>query len=256
MNLLSTSNIKTKKGEKYGYITYIMSLMPYRNNSKGINICPFASKGCSDACLAYSGYGSNINAQKAKMNRTELFLNDRVAFMYTLKLEIDNIIMNKPKRKKIAIRLNGTSDISFEKFKIFNGKNIFELFPKITFYDYTKNWKRFENELPKNYHLTFSRSETNEDKALELLAKGINVAIVFETLPETYKGFKVINGDENDIRFKDENGVIIGLHYKKVTIKGGGEINKAALTSGFIVTNDYLNKLNQSYLVNNTTILV
>jgi len=44
---------------------------------------------------------------------------------------------------------------------------------------------------------------------------GGNVAIVFrKELPETYKGYKVVNGDEHDLRFLDPQNVIVGLKAK------------------------------------------
>jgi hypothetical protein len=95
----------------------------------------------------------------------------------------------------------------------------------IQFYDYTKNHVRFEKQLPTNYHLTFSMSEDNKDKSLELLSKGHNVAMVFgikneNQLPSEYLGYKVINGDKDDLRFLDDKNVIVGLKYKLLTGKG------------------------------------
>ena len=83
--------------------------------------------------------------------------------------------------------------------------------------------------------MTFSRSETNNDISIELLKAGHNVAMVFTKLPDTYMGYKVINGDDNDLRFLDEDNVIVGLKYKKITGKGGAEKNKQSLTSGFVL---------------------
>ena len=103
------------------------------------------------------------------------------------------------------------------------------------FYDYTKNYTRFNKVLPSNYHLTFSRSEINHEIAMDILSKGHNVAMVFDKLPETYNGYKVVNGDETDLRFLDEKNVIVGLKYKKITGKGGAEKNKEALQNGFVV---------------------
>jgi hypothetical protein len=114
-----------------------------------------------------------------------------------------------------------------------NGATLMEMFPNVQFYDYTKNPIRIQKELPENYHLTFSRSEENNDKAMDLLSKGKNVTIVFDKVPETYMGYKVINGDENDLRFKDEQGVIVGLKYKNLTGKGAD--NKIAFESGFAI---------------------
>jgi len=233
--LLTTNNAKTVKGEKLGYITYIMYMSPYKANSKRINVCAYASKGCADSCLVGSGHGSMSTVQKGRMRKTEYFLDNREAFLYQLKEEIEKAVKKHEGKAIVTVRLNGTSDISWEQFKVFEGKNIFEVFPNVQFYDYTKNWTRFDKMLPSNYYLTFSRSETNHAKAMELLKRGINVAIVFDKLPETFEGFKVINADETDLRFLDERGVVCGLKYKKLTGKGAGEKNKLAFESGFVL---------------------
>jgi len=156
------------------------------------------------------------------------------------------VIKNKAKHQTTenipTIRLNGTSDIPWEKFKIRDNKNIFELHPTIQFYDYTKNYIRFEKELPKNYHLTFSMSEINKAKSLELLGKGHNVAMVFgikdvNQLPTEYLGYKVINGDESDLRFLDDKNVIVGLKYKLMTGKGTSGQNKENVENNDFIIN-------------------
>lgn len=232
--LLSTNNTKTMKGEKLGYKTYIMYLSPFNQNSKGINVCSHASKGCAEACLFGSGFGGiYTSVEQGRIRKTEFFLKDRLGFLTQLKFEIERAIRINKDKAIVTFRLNGTSDLPFEKYKVFEGKNIFELFPNVQFYDYTKNHLRMTKELPSNYHLTFSRSETNEVKALELLNAGFNVAMVFDKLPETYKGFKVVNGDLDDLRFLDDKNVIVGLKYKKMTGKGAD--NTLAFTSGFAI---------------------
>ena len=112
-----------------------------------------------------------------------------------------------------VVRLNTTSDIPFEIHKIF------QLFPNVQFYDYTKIKKRAikhaEGLMPKNYHLTFSQNEANQNDSLEVLKRGGNIAVVFRNkLPEFYKGFKVVNGDEHDLRFTDPANVVVGLKAK------------------------------------------
>jgi hypothetical protein len=236
--LLSTNNAKTIKGEKLGYITYILYMSPFTANSKGINVCSHASKGCADSCLVGSGFGGMYTSvMQGRINKTEYFLKDRVGFLFQLKEEIEKAIKKHEGKEIVTFRLNGTSDLPYEKYKVFdnNTKNIFEMFPNVQFYDYTKNYLRFDKVLPSNYHLTFSRSETNHVKSIELLNRGINVAMVFDKLPETYEGFEVINADLDDLRFLDKRGVICGLKYKKMTGKGGAEKNKLAFESGFIV---------------------
>jgi len=257
-NLLSTVNAKTVKGEKLGYTTYIMYLAPHTQNSKKINLCSHASKGCAKACLFGSGAARFENVQDGKRNKTEYYLADRKGFMAQLVKEIAKAeklhaaVEGEKQYKKngvdvlryknFAIRLNGTSDIPFEKIKLENGLNIFETFPNVTFYDYTKNPKRFNKEQPKNYHLTFSRSEDNDKDVDNVLLNGGNVAIVFgvknvEDLPKTYKGYKVINGDETDLRFLDEKNIVIGLKYKLVTGKGTKGQNKDNIDNNSFLIN-------------------
>jgi hypothetical protein len=236
--LLSTNNAKTIKGEKLGYMTYILYMSPFNLNSKGINVCSHASKGCADSCLVGSGFGGMYTSvMQGRVNKTEYFLTSRIEFMFQLKTEIEKAIAKNKDKAIVTFRLNGTSDLPFEKYKVFeNGtKNIFEMFPEVQFYDYTKNYLRFDKVLPSNYHLTFSRSETNEEKSLEILKRGFNVAMVFDKLPKTYMGYEVINADNDDLRFLDKQGVICGLKYKKMTGKGGAEKNKVAFESGFVI---------------------
>jgi hypothetical protein len=133
-----------------------------------------------------------------------------------------------------VFRLNGTSDIQWENIKIRDDKNVFQLFPDLQFYDYTKIVNRFDKKLPINYNLTFSYSKEEDyyngqidNLSIKLLKKDINVAVVFRNeLPKTYLGFPVVNGDESDLRFNDYRGVIVGL-------KSKGDAKKD--DSGFVI---------------------
>lgn len=232
--LLTTRNKKLLKGEAFGYTTYGLSLAPFNQNSHGKNLCPQASPGCSSSCLFTSGHGSMSTVKKGRINKADFFLSDREKFLKMLYIEIAQLqLKHELEGTKFAVRLNVLSDISWEKFKIKDGKNIFELFTNVTFYDYTKNYLRFKNALPKNYHLTFSRSETNNEMAMALLERGVNVAIVFDKVPSQYAGYTVIDGDQNDLRFTDPKGVIVGLKYKKMTGKGAD--NQKAFETGFAI---------------------
>ena len=232
--LLSTNNYKTMKGEGLGYKTYILYMSSFTDNLKGINLCPMASAGCAAACLVNSGFGGIYKAvADARRNKSEYFLNDRVNFMLQIDREVAALVKREAGKAIPTIRLNGTTDIAWEKFKIRDNKNIFELYPNVQFYDYTKNYKRFDKVLAANYHLTFSRSETNNSHAELLLSKGYNVAVVFDKTPATYLGFEVVNGDKNDLRFLDGKNVIVGLKYKKMTNKGAD--NKAVFANGFAI---------------------
>ena len=230
MKLITFSNAKTTKGQKYNWLTGILYMAP-SNIVKGINVCKFASSGCKKSCLYTAGRGVFSNVQQARISKTELFRDDKTFFMQCV---VKDIIAAKKKaaknNMKLAIRLNGTSDICFETIIVSDNKNIFELFPEVTFYDYTKDYTR-KDALKgkwKNYHVTFSRSESkkNHTKSLELLAQGVNVAVVFDNLPKKFANVTVVNGDETDLRFLDKKKRVIGLIAK-------GKAKKD--NSGFVV---------------------
>jgi hypothetical protein len=229
MPLLSTSNTKIRKGEKSGFKTAGIHLAPHKLS--GYNTCIAASKGCAAACLNTAGMGAYSTVQAARIKKTKMFFEDRGNFLNALVKEIQSAIKKAKKNNMTpAFRLNLTSDIAWEKITI-NNQTIMEMFPDVSFYDYTKIPRRMLNfingKFPKNYHLTFSRSENNQTHADIVMSCGGNVAVVFRgKLPDTYKGKKVINGDENDLRFLDPKGVIVGLVEK-------GKAKKDA--SGFVV---------------------
>jgi len=214
MKLLTTANAKIRKGEKLGYQTFGIHLAPA--SLSGFNVCKDASAGCAAACLNTAGMGAFSNVQLARIEKTKLFFKDKSLFMAQLIKEVSSAIKSAQKKNLIAtFRFNLTSDLPWEKIKL-NGKTIFEMFPDVQMYDYTKSAERMTSfvngEMPKNYHLTFSRSETNGAIALAFLRSGGNVAMVFrKSLPSEYYGHEVINGDETDLRFLDGSGKIVGL---------------------------------------------
>jgi len=207
------TNYKTVKNQKVGVLTGIIYMAPY--NLSGKNVCPAASAGCAAACLNTAGRGAMNVVQRARLKKTNRFWNDRGQFLKDLAYEV-TLLRLKARRKgyKAAVRLNGTSDLPYEKYKVpGTNKNIMELFPDVQFYDYTKLDNRFtRGKLPANYHLTFSRAEDNDHKLKEVL-KHTSAAVVFaDKLPKTWRGYPVIDGDEHDARFTDAGpGVIIGL---------------------------------------------
>ncbi len=174
--------------------------------------------------------------QKARLKKTNRFWDDRGQFLWDLVNEITALEKRAAaKGLKAAVRLNGTSDLPYERYKVpGTDMNIMEIFPEVQFYDYTKLENRIVNKtLPANYHLTFSRAEDNDHK-LEAVLKHTSAAVVFSgELPETWRGYPVIDGDEHDARFTDAGpGVIIGL-------KAKGKARHDA--SGFVVPSEILN---------------
>lgn len=235
MKLLSTANPKVLKGQSAGYNTFILHLSPA--NVSGYETCPKRTAGCTAACLNTAGHGGMFKkgettnvVQEARKTRTRLFFENRSVFFEQLVREIKNAIKLSAKQGMIPVfRLNGTSDLAWEKYEVVEGKNIFQLFPEVQFYDYTKILGRKVAHIP-NYHLTFSAADGNDADVLKAIAQGMNVATVFglkktEPMPETYNGRVVFNGDESDLRFLDPKGVVVGLYAK-------GRAKKD--TSGFV----------------------
>jgi len=228
MNLLSTGNPKVLKGMAQGYNTYILHLAPA--NVSGYETCAKRTAGCTAACLNLAGRGGMFKRgestnviQEARKRKTRLFFEDRGTFMALLVKDIELAIKQSKRHGLIPVfRLNGTSDLSFEKYEVVRNqklfRNIFSAFAEVQFYDYTKVLGRKVTAI-ENYHLTFSAADGNDADVVKAIQQGYNIATVFgikKTLPmpETYMGLSVFNGDESDLRFLDPKGVVVGLYAK------------------------------------------
>ena len=213
--LLSTANPKIQKGTKMGYLSFILHLAPA--DLSGRETCPKRTAGCTAACLNTAGRGGmfkrgeNTNMiQKARIRKTEYFFNDREAFMQDLVGDIMRAVNYARKKGLIPVfRLNGTSDLSWEKYPTpYGAENIFTQFPTLQFYDYTKVLGRKVAHLP-NYHLTFSKADGNDSDVAEALMQGMSVVAVYDKIPEG-----VPSADETDLRFLDPKGIMLGLKAK------------------------------------------
>ena len=214
-----STSAKLLKSYNHEYLTYGVYLAPA--NMSGYNVCP-NSKYCRENCLNGSGHnkgdilsGKNT-INNARILKTRLFFEDKETFMQIVLHEIA-----KYKRfaenhgKKIAVRLNCTSDIDICDF-VYKGQNILEICKGIQFYDYTKVRKYLSNNKFDNYDLTLSYSGYNWNTCSNYLQNGGRVAVVFYgNMPKKYKGYNVICGDNYDMRFLDDKNVIIGLSYHK-----------------------------------------
>ena len=219
MKLLTIGNPKIAKGQARGYLSAVLHLAPA--DLSGRNVCQYSSAACRAVCLNTAGRGGTFrkgettNAiQEARKARTRFFFEARLTFLAQLAEEIAAHVRRAARVRLIpTIRLNGTSDLPWERIRTADGRTIFETFPTVQFYDYTKVPGR---ACPANYHLTFSLSESNDVSASQALRAGLNVAVVFRTkaFPATYMGRPVVNGDETDLRFLDASGVIVGLSAK------------------------------------------
>ena len=213
--LLSTANPKIQKGTKLGYLSFILHLAPA--DLSGKETCPKRTAGCTAACLNTAGRGGmfkrgeNTNMiQKARIRKTQYFFANRDAFMVDLAQDIRKAIkFAERKGLKPVFRLNGTSDLSWEKYWVpVYDMTLFELFPQVQFYDYTKVLGRKVSAFP-NYHLTFSKADGNDADVAEALMQGMSVVAVYDEIPAG-----VPSADETDLRFLDPKGVMLGLKAK------------------------------------------
>lgn len=231
--IFSIDSPKAIKADAFGFINAIHYLSPADRAGVG-DICSHRSPACTALCLGHtSGQAGMVadadmesgdnNVRRSRREKTHRFMRDRANYLRDVCRSIDNLIMRSSRfGKRLCVRMNGSSDIAWEgiRFQLtrdergkvasvtlggFGSGSIFDHYPDIDFVDYTKNPRRFDRKLPRNYWLTFSRSETNEDTAIALLCRGVNVAVVFGSdKPIAWNGFRVIDGDQHDLRHLDD----------------------------------------------------
>lgn len=228
------TNAKTIKGQQYGYLTGVLYLAPY--DLSGYNTCAMAHIAkCHEPCLNTAGRGVFSNIQAARIRKTKLFFEDRAAFFAALIPSIHALIRKAHAMSLIPVcRLNGTSDIKWENISFtYEGayyENIFEMFPDLQFYDYTKIPNRRTDHIP-NYDLTFSYSgvDSFQPYVQRAARDGYRIAVVFrrrEDIPPTFLGTTCVDGDDSDLRHEDPPGVVVALY-----AKGRAKKDK----SGFVV---------------------
>jgi len=212
--LLSTANPKIQKGTKLGYLSFILHLAPA--DLSGKETCPKRTAGCTAACLNTAGRGGMFKKgektnviQKARIRKTQYFFNNRAGFMKDLYADIcKGIRLANKLGLEPVFRLNGTSDLSWEKYEMTEGKNVFDVFAGIQFYDYTKVLGRKVKHI-ENYHLTFSKADGNDADVAKALEQGMSVVAVYDEIPAG-----VPSADETDLRFLDPKGTMLGLKAK------------------------------------------
>lgn len=220
--LLTKQTAKLDKSQTDEYQSVIMYLDPLFDK----DICKGASAGCRKSCLIHSGRMRMDNAVTARRNRTTLYRSNPEVFKIQLVGELMEALASAMKQgKKLAVRLNGTSDLDWSEY--------YEMFPNVQFYEYTKRPELAE-KLAKysNVVVTFSKHENHtEEQVIKILDSGLNVAVVFkDSVPRVWAGQTVINGDAHDRRFEDKKGQIVGLK-----LKGTNKVKEFAIKRGFAV---------------------
>lgn len=217
-------NTKLRKGQAKGWVAYGLELAP--GDLSGTEMCPWRTPGCTAVCLFTAGRDVMRGVSAARIKRTRWLIADRQGFLRRLVWEAESRLRSaKRTGKKLALRLNVFSDLSWERIPVVRGgteyPNMMLAFPEVQFFDYTKGITRALKATPalrglSNYHLTFSLAETEKSRqeAARALAAGVGVTALFSKIPAMYMGRLVINGDEDDLRFLDPPGVVIALKPK------------------------------------------
>ena len=215
--ILGEASAKTIKGQKLNYLTGILYLTPDHE------LCPHAKlAGCMAGCLRTAGRGAFDSVQAARDAKTVFFREHREAFMLSFAADVWSLVRKASKLGMTPlVRPNGTSDIPWENIEVIDGKNLFQLFPEVQFYDYTKHPSRkLEGKTAGNYDLTFSFSAvTPKPISIKGLTNPANrrVAVVFhkrEDIPSSFRGWPVVDGDDTDVRHIEPSGVVVALYAK------------------------------------------
>ncbi len=217
MKLLA-SNYKLAKSVP-GYSLIGLSLAPH-STAGGDTVCRYSTAECRAVCLGTeTGLNVLATAIAAKIERTRFWHERSALFKAQLMAEVGRAARSAARQGlKLGVRLNVYSDIRWElEFpELFNG------FPNVQFYDYTKWPGRFDR--PRNYHLTYSYTGTEASRRTveAYLEAGINAAVIFPTedLPARFRFhgstrmLRVVDGDLNDFRPGDPRGCVVGLKFK------------------------------------------
>lgn len=229
------SSSKIIKGESENYLTVVLYLSASKN--AGIEVCSFACAGCRAACLVESGRalmekrGGRNSISLSRLVKTWI-----VAFNFEVACAIISAEIESAQKKakmlgkKLAVRLNGTSDLDFSV--------IYAKHKDVQFYDYTKNPNRVKMS---NYDLTFSYSMATPARLLhykEALNKGLRLAIpiVASDFKEALKLEQTYSMDKTDLRFLDKGR--FGLLKAKRTNN-----TEAGIKNNFFLSLDQLKSL-------------
>ena len=223
LSLMTMKAEKGRKGEAAGYLTATLYLMPHTSGGSA-TLCPYSTPACREMCLAGAGMSGLPRQLAAKQRRTDLFHSDPQSFIQIIRRDVERLeTICRTEGLRPAVRLNGTSDVMWERI----APEIFDLSPRTQFYDYTKIPLEHRRGLPWNYHLTFSvEGQDTLGDGIEYLRQGFSVAaVVPDGCSDRMNGAlqplgfhrpcaRYINGDENDLRFRDAPRSIVLLRPK------------------------------------------
>ena len=219
-SFITEQNANPKLAKSIGYYNAGFSLAPAKLS--GYNVCAGSTPKCRIGCLGNFGRTEFLpKILQSRINRTRFLFKNQKLFFDVVEPQL-MAVQRKAERLKlpVAFRCDILSDLQWHKIQ----PRIFESFPNWKFYGYTKIRSKIDSFLSgKNpvYQLYSFNEKTKLDYVKSLLKLGVNVAIPFyckttlkPTIPSSWQGLPVINGDLTDLRFKDKSGYIVGLKCK------------------------------------------
>jgi hypothetical protein len=259
-NFFTTTNPKTiKNGEVSDRPTIVLHLEPVT-----FGACPAAGS-CAAVCLNKAGNPVYLNVKLARRHKRSLaFHNNSVEFKQLLVVEA----ARQRKLGYIGVRLNGTSDIDWERETVFvdaimlpwiqsmvptfairspGDYSVIQVLTAMGFepYDYTKRVDRdFALASSLGYHLTLSWGGRHDDIILDVAAQHkLNVAAGIagikrsQDLPDFVtvggKELAVVDGDVTDWRRDDPTPTdlphIVGLRIKRTPGQTPEQVRRFAI---------------------------
>ena len=241
-DLLTGSQSKLDKANATGtgYINRGLTMSPADEAEpflgKGYNACFGHTACCASVCVgAHTGQGRIPHSKVARLGRTiamECFLDEFIRLLsFEIKIaELEALRIGM----LLAMRLNVATD------HWLLAERIAALFPSVLFYDYSAIPSAVRNQRRVQRVYSLKDGKDRMAKTLEILSQGYGAAVVFaissrskEPLPTTWKGYPVINGDQDDLwpTRKPESGpFIVGLK-----VKGTKAQVAQAIQKGFAV---------------------
>jgi hypothetical protein len=190
-------------------------------------VCTRSTKGCRAGCVtAFSVNGRNERSQLSRLSR-HLFLMFRPASAFALMARQLDTARFQHGLRGARWRVNVSDDLRIELL----APGLFSVAPRP--YSYTK-WTPAQRPGRPGFRLVYSASETTSDQHIvDWCTAGHRVAVVMDvrkgnSLPSTWLGLPVVDGDETDDLFVHPEGVIVGLR-----AKGQLEARQVMLATGF-----------------------
>ena len=231
--LLTIDQVKFRKTGKTGdFVQAGLTLSPA--DECGTNFCPGSSPGCRSQCLITTYRLQTETARTARVRRSHLLIDDPGAFCMFFSRDLARARARaRAAGLVLVIRPNATSDVDAP--RLFG--SLMADHPEDRWIDYTAVANRYARFLagrfPANYHMTYSRKETNHRTARVFVRAGGTATVVVRSratmarlLASGFDGLPCVAGDDHDRRWEDPRG-----HWVLLLAKGAAKGD----TTGFVV---------------------